>query len=149
MKTLQECKDEVARGIIAEIVDGGKPIYCKNWQQLLDDSEFTTKEMSELCDKVAELYAQTRWIPCSERLPEVKIDPNKDINDSTAVLGLLSNGEIYKMYLSHWYEDEPNSFNWRYSDCGELCDSVVMWTTLPPLPDSPNVKKIKYGNRNK
>jgi hypothetical protein len=105
---------------------------------IIDGVQYIRRDVAE---KIAELYAQSRWIPCSERLPEVKIDPAKDINDSVRVLGMLSNGEIYKMYLSHWYEDEPNSFNWIFSDSGEMCDKVVMWMPLPPLPDSPNLNK--------
>lgn len=61
------------------------------------------------------------WISVNDRLPEIKINESDDINDSEDVIALLGNGEVYKMKLSHWYEDRPDVVSWVYCDCGEIC----------------------------
>lgn len=83
----------------------------------------------------AEAYHEekTRWISVKEQLPKIEILERNDINNSLPVIALLKNGEVYKMTLSHWYEDEPNVFNWVYSDSGEIESNVTHWQPLPKL----------------
>ena len=76
---------------------------------------------------------KTSWISVSERLPEIEILERNDINNSLPVIAILKNGEVYKMVLSHWYEDDPNVFNWVYSDSGEIESNVTHWQPLPKL----------------
>ena len=77
---------------------------------------------------------EQQWISVNEKLPSITIDESKDLNESEPVIGLLKNGEVYKMVLSHWYESESNEFSWYYHDCGEHCDSVTHWMPLPKPP---------------
>lgn len=77
-------------------------------------------------------WMSSKWISVKDQLPPITIDESKDLNESKPVIGLLANGEVYKMALNHWYESEPDEFGWHYHDCGEHCDSVTHWMPLPP-----------------
>lgn len=75
-----------------------------------------------------------KWISVKERLPEIKINKSLEINESEKVLALLENGQIYKMELTHWYENDDNDFNWIFDDTGEFCETVTHWMPLPEPP---------------
>ncbi len=94
-----------------------------------------TEVLARYFDDYAKLYHEdkTSWISVSERLPEIEILERNDINNSLPVIAILKNGEVYKMVLSHWYEDDPNVFNWVYSDSGEIESNVTHWQPLPKL----------------
>lgn len=73
-----------------------------------------------------------QWISVKEKLPSITIDESKDLNESEKVIGLVKGGQVYKMVLTHWFEDEPNEFTWVFDDSGDLCDSVTHW--MPFIP---------------
>jgi len=114
-----------------------KEILCEVFEAYGDDLQLniTLNPSVSLIEQAMEAYHEdkTRWISVSERLPEIEILERNDINNSLPVIALLKNGEVYKMVLSHWYEDEPNIFSWVYSDSGEIENNVTHWQPLPKL----------------
>lgn len=78
---------------------------------------FTRMEIGEMLDDLPSVTPKTRWIPCSERLPE------KDEN----VLTYHRNESFDYQYVS-WIDDY--SGKWA-GFIGNLSDEVLAWMPLP------------------
>lgn len=66
----------------------GRPVYTHEWLTL-DIKERSTADFLELCK---EAQPEPHWIPCSERLPEVKIGWDSEVN---IYLVTVDDGAIY------------------------------------------------------
>lgn len=80
-------------------------------------SEFIHAKLDELAEEIGEL-ARPKWIPCSEKLPEVNISV-------LAQWGIYYSGEnrIDILYL--------NEFGRWHGDSGEPNGKVIAWMPLP------------------
>jgi hypothetical protein len=109
MKTLQECKDEVAR----------MPYYgYVNWEDMESEMLLRSKEgaiaLMERLSEAAELYAsQSKWVSVSERLPGVNVNvltieyiPYSVFSSDIDIARLNQHGEWYrpwkKIEVTHW-----------------------------------------------
>ena len=87
-------------------------------------------------EEVAALKEQTRWIPCSERLPEY--DPNKGAN-AYWIAKKTRNGEwqiklaLYSDYGYAASVDIPENVTWRDYDFCQITN-VAYWMSLPKAP---------------
>lgn len=75
-------------------------------------------------DEAAELYAQSRWIPCSERLPD------DDVEELNEIVKEFNNGK-YSTF----------DFVGRVWNKAYALGCIDGSKSKQPLPDSPNLKK--------
>jgi len=80
------------------------------------------KEMAEAESRIAELEAERRWIPVSERLPELDQDVLAIVDDNVAV--------------GHFYDDQYHPICFSTDD-----DCLLVATHWMPLPELPEVQE--------
>ena len=134
---------------LVNVKDDEQEVECKSkntaqcildsWERLAayEDTGLTPEE-------VAALKEQTRWIPCSERLPEY--DPNKGAN-AYWVAKKTRNGEwqikiaLYSDYGYAASVDIPENVTWRDYDFCQITN-VAYWMPLPEAPkEADNAKE--------
>lgn len=67
----------------------------------------------------------TRWIPCTEALPEVNGDPDDEDSRSRPVLvrvGGDSPGEAYRAYVTRSWDFEADAMGNRWASMDDACD---------------------------
>jgi hypothetical protein len=106
--------------------------------------EISGAEIAELYREIAELkkqieQAQSRWIPCSERLPEGGATVDVIVENEFGKFRLPN--VTYK--LKDAWKTSDRFENYQHGDNGmewvDITNTVTHWTTLPPLPDSPKL----------
>ena len=96
-----------------------------NMELTTSQCKYLLDKLTSLTDRVADLEAERRWIPVSERLPEVE-----EYACSVSVL-VFRNGYTV---AEAWYDFEEE--NWHKSNAiGMLIDGVTHWMPLPEPPD--------------
>ena len=102
-----------------------------DWQA---DGLFRTDCINKLEARIAELEAERRWIPVSERLPDTKILYDKF--DVIVELGDIENGGTTRCVELMSYDYRNKSWN---DDCGEYgfypVAGVTHWRERPTLPE--------------
>lgn len=116
---------------IKEIIDGLKftvdmflfdPTTGETYKEPRNDMDKTT---IDACNGAIELLEQSRWIPCSERLPEEFICDDGYVEPSEAVLVQLNNGS---METSRYWKGKTEPWiDLTYP----ITLSVVAWRSLP------------------
>ncbi|MFA5458306.1 MAG: DUF551 domain-containing protein, partial [Synergistaceae bacterium] len=79
-------------------------------------------EIERLQSRIAELEAERRWIPVSERLPECE-------KDVLVFWGKASDGSKIDWFGTAWRNE---------CDDGKWCTDPIVPTHWMPLPESPN-----------
>lgn len=92
-------------------------------------------EVNEACRMGMEALERTRWIPCSERLPEM-FKNRLGIEYSETVFALTTGRKIMAAYLRRVPGDKaiwiaPFNF-WEAWD-----EKITHWMEFPPLPELP------------
>jgi len=106
--------------ILQDQYDALEKDYADVCQKRLEAAEVWSRQIIELESENAELEAERRWIPVSERLPLLR--------DSKAVLVYTKSGETYSgLYLGN------NEWTGLLHDFRE--GEVTHWMPLPQLPE--------------
>lgn len=136
---------------VKEIIDGLKftvdmflfdPTTGETYTEPRNDMDKTT---IDACKGAIELLEQTRWIPVSEKLPEVRDDKYGDTSDDVLICVMDEDG--YYSISTGFYGYYPNNGSYQgwwsvWTDgCDKLYskDKVVAWMPLPqPYKESDN-----------
>lgn len=91
----------------------------------------------EIIHQIAEEY-NNGWIPCSERLPDIELEKERNERGSNAVFPVLAtinkvniSGEKYTTVNRAFYGCYNNDKNFYNSCCDKL--DVIAWQPLPEL----------------
>jgi hypothetical protein len=103
-------------------------------------------QLSEALARVRELEAASRWIPVSERLPEIERIQQVDENDpqlpAGQFLALLGDGSPMVLWYGNWQtdgdDDDEVRFGWHQDEdhaCRHLgAIAVTHWREIGELP---------------
>lgn len=122
---MSKFEDDIARGCL----ESGEPLdalYGVGWWTEMPEPEPDPVDLhiAELEARIAELEAKQRWIPVSERLPEVEVNVLAAVYDA-------SNSSVSMQILKH--HGEGKWFFW------DTCYYVVThWMPLPEPPEDNN-----------
>jgi len=119
---------------MSEISEKGIKLIKDLWRDISIDIMFTPKEnarvssrsVTALTDYIAELESERRWIPVSERLPELNQD----------VLAMVD-GDIV---VGHFYEQWDGEVFFSWIEVGAMT-VATHWMPLPEPPVSEEVER--------
>ncbi len=99
-----------------------------------EDPHGAELELEALCMSKRALEGWLRWIPCSERLPEMHeftYCTDNDIVKSSGVVLFCDRDSVHTGY----YESTEGIVvrNRWYTEDGEPCDDVTAWAPLPEV----------------
>lgn len=92
------------------------------------------EEITDLEARIAELEAERKWIPVSERLPE----------DRATILAAFKNREILTATYYKHYEAFGGVENWWDIE-GWHSGNVTHWMPLPEPPNDTQTDSVVYG----
>ena len=85
-------------------------------------------ENDDLRTRIAELEQERRWIPVSERLPEIHDDYDGEKSDCCYAI------DIHKCVWIAYYR--PDEKDWYELPAGIILTTITHWMPLPPAPES-------------
>lgn len=155
-KRVDELMLPVLNAINRHVKDGDAKtdIYNRAYEALLISMDVKDMEISNLSSEVSALREQVRWIPVSERLPELKTCASReDIicpEDYTIVITVDDKGYVSPAYFSYdgmFLDDyetpaEPMVYGKTlfFSECldysSEIINNVTHWMPLPQPPEA-------------
>ncbi len=87
-----------------------------------EDKFYFEEEIAELTDRIAELEAAQRWIPVSERMPEVNTD---------VLVAFMDKNPNYCSSGVAWFCSSTNNWEIEVDHYGP----VTHWMPIPKLPE--------------
>ena len=94
-------------------------------------------ESKEEHDRFIQKFNSMSWIPCSERLPEMR----REDMEAEGEYYMISNQALVtdgnKIYVAEYEEDDGYRYGWHSLD-GEDYENIIAWM---PLPESYNPER--------
>lgn len=97
-------------------------------------------------EEVREAVEKHKWIPCSERLPEMHREDMEAEGEYYMISNPVLATDGNKIYVAEYEEDDGYRCGW-HSDIGEDHEGIIAWMPLP-APYRPNKCHGCFGAAN-
>ena len=81
-------------------------------------------------EEVREAVEKHKWIPCSERLPEMHREDMEAEGEYYMISNPVLATDGNKIYVAEYEEDDGYRYGW-HSDNGEDYEGIIAWKPLP------------------